>query len=330
MVPSRNVVALTAPSSWSGRIPCADCEYIETAVTLYPDGEFRSQGIYHGARGIGDTVFTDFGRWSHTAGGTRLSVRGSADVPGQFVVAPDGALRMLDPDGNEIRSQLNYTLNAVEPMVQVMHPTRLTGAFAMASTGATFTECGSGLQYPVASTGAYAAVAAAYRQSGVASSIPVPVRVRAHLEDGPSGGSADRTIVIDSLSQLDRTAGCAAMEFPAQLAGAPWRLALVRTDNGTLAAPPTSEAEFRWDRTTTRLSGNAGCNRLTGTAALRGTLLIASDVGVTRMQCPEADVMALERSMLEWLASPLALRLSADTLVWQLGPAEVARFVRGS
>src|SRR5690606_24700916 len=125
------------------------CVGIRTDLTLSPDGTFRSQGTYMGVTGPGDSVFTDFGRWTLSDDNTRVSVRGSANVPGQFAVDPGGILRMLDADGNDIVSSLNYNLSPTPQPITILHPARLVGAFRYLADAASFLECGSGLQYPV-------------------------------------------------------------------------------------------------------------------------------------------------------------------------------------
>ncbi len=329
-LPTRDLTQLDGPSSWTGDIPCADCDGVRTSLTLFPNGTYRSQGAYLGAAADGDTIFSDFGRWILSDGRTRVQLRGSADVPGQFAVDPDGALQMLDPEGNPIDSKLNYRLAPVAQPIVIIHPARLVGAFAYMADAATFIECGSGLQFPVANGGDYLALERAYSSSGVRPGQPVPVRVRAHLDELPAmeGGTAV-TVVIDSLDRVERDASCAALRTQDAIAADNWRLVTLVGDSAPITVPADSPATFSWDRADGRFAGNSGCNRFSASGVLRGTTLAARQPMGTKMACPEGTAMTIESRLLALLERPLGLRVQADTLVWSDGPVEVARFVRG-
>lgn len=236
---ARNVAQLDGPTSWSGDLPCADCAGIRTDLTLYPDGTFRSRGTYMGAAGPGDTIFTDFGRWTLDDAATRVSVRGSANVPGQFAVDPGGMLRMLDADGQDIASALNYSLSPLPQPITILHPARLVGAFRYMADAASFLECGSGLQYPVDMSGAYQALESAYLGAGVSGGAPVTVRVRAHLDDRPGmdGGAPTLSVIIDSLYGIEPEAECGALRQQDEVAGRDWQLVAMIGDTGPLNVP---------------------------------------------------------------------------------------------
>lgn len=326
---SRNVAQLDGPTSWTGDLPCADCSGIRTDLTLYPDGTFRSRGTYMEVPGPGDSVFTDFGRWTLDESGTRVFVRGSANVPGQFAVDAGGMLRMLDADGRDIASALNYSLSPVPQPITIVHPTRLVGAFRYMADAASFLECGSGLQYPVDMSGAYQAVESAYLGAGVAAGAPVMMRVRAHLEDRPAmdGGALTVTVIIDSLHGVEPQAECAAFRQQDAIAAHAWRLIAMTGDAGPLDVPSDTQASFSWDRAEGRFAGGAGCNRYSAGGLLRGTTLVAEHAAGTKMACADDRANAIESRMFTLLGRPLALRVASDTLIWSDGPRDVARFV---
>jgi copper homeostasis protein (lipoprotein) len=330
---STTVVALTHPQSWAGDLPCADCAAIETAITLAPDGTYRRQGVYRGTKGGGDTILTDIGRWTHAQGGTRVTLRGSVYAPDRFAVDPDGALRLLDLEGQDIVSPLNDRLTAVTAPIEITHPSRLVAAFRYLADAASLVECGSGLPFPVDMSAEYPTLEARYLASAVRPGNPLVVRVRAHLAARPAmeGNHSVPTVIIDSVTAINRDDGCAALRTQDAIAAHAWRLVeLSGADGRPLPLPTDNRASFRWDRAEGRFVGHSGCNRYSAMGVLRGTTLAAAPAIGTKMACLAPEANAVESRLLALLSAFPALRVEQDTLVFSEGPADVARFVPAS
>ena len=327
VVPIRNLAALESAASWVGDIPCADCEAIRTTVTLYPDGTFRSEGIYLKTKGAGDTIFTDIGRWTHIDSATRLRLSGASGAPARFAVEPDGSLRMLDMDGQPINSKRNYQLSGTVAPVVITHPARLVGAFTYMADAAVLVECGSGLQFPVDMSADYPALEAAYLKTGKAGK-PVVVRLKAHLADRPAmeGDGTTLSLVVDSMDHIDAEDGCAALRTQDRIAAGPWRLVALASDSTTLRIPADTKAVLAWRRSDGQLVGNSGCNCFSAPAVMRGTTLVGGTAVGTKMFCDGS--MDVEGGFLALIATGGALRVHEDTLIWSQGPRDAARFVR--
>jgi heat shock protein HslJ/uncharacterized lipoprotein NlpE involved in copper resistance len=98
---SRN--ALDWAGTYSGVLPCADCEGILTSVTLHQDGRFTRRTTYIGksplpASDEGDFVWDDDGR---------LVTLRSADGSEQMYQVGEEQLFHLDKDGNRIAGELS-------------------------------------------------------------------------------------------------------------------------------------------------------------------------------------------------------------------------------
>jgi len=98
---SRN--ALDWAGTYSGVLPCADCEGIRTSVTLHQDGRFTRRTTYIGkspapASDEGDFMWDDDGR--------RVTLR-SADGSEQIYQVGEEQLFHLDKDGNRIAGELS-------------------------------------------------------------------------------------------------------------------------------------------------------------------------------------------------------------------------------
>ena len=69
-----------------------------------------------------------------------------------------------------------------------------------------------------------------------------------------------------------------------------WKLVQL---NGT-AVPNSSNAYLELNADQTRFSGNAGCNRMFGTALVRGARVDLSNIGTTKMACADRRLQRLE------------------------------------
>lgn len=330
-LPPRNLTALETHSSWAGALPCADCAAIETTITLAPDGTYRRQGVYRGTKGGGDTILTDLGRWTHRDAGTRITLRGSIDAPDQFAVEADGALRLLDFEGQPIASALNYRLTATADPIEITHPARLVAAFQYLADAASAVECGSGLQYPVDMSAEYPTLEARYLAAATRPGAPLVVRLRAHLarRPGMEGNDTVTALVVDSVTAINPDDGCAALRTQDAIAAHGWRLIALRgPEGGDLPLSADHRATLTWDRADGRFAGNSGCNQYSAIGVLRGTTLAAGPAISTKRACVAPEANAVETRLLALLAARPALRVPSDTLVFSEGPADVARFVR--
>lgn len=318
---------LSAPAAWRGDLPCADCAGIRTVLVLQPDGTYRQQHGYLGLAPEADTLFGEMGRWVLHPDRHRISLHGSGEGTGWFSVREDGSLRMLDREGREIESSLPYSLSPVPGVPELKAPLRMTGAFTYMADAALFVECRSGIQLPVAMTEGYLPLERAYMEWGAEPLAPMLVRIGGWVEEQSAmeGDGTEEVLVVESFQVGDQEIPCPTLEVREALAEGEWRLESLRGE--TVVAPASGELPtLQWDPEESRLSGSGGCNRYTARGFLRGTLLVAEEVGVTRMYCDGA--MEVEERFLVVLAAGGALRLDSGDLLLLSGPEEVARFGR--
>lgn len=88
---------------------------------------------------------------------------------------------------------------------------------------------------------------------------------------------------------------------PTHLDGTNWRI--ISIDGQPVTADRPAELRFEGNR----VSGSAGCNRLTGSFASDGTRLTVAQVAMTRMACPE-PLMSQESRLAQLLGQSLAMR----------------------
>lgn len=94
--------------TYKGVIPCADCEGIETVITLNPDESYNIKETYLGKS---DNVFEDVGSFDWMDDGNRLKLE-DTDSNIRFFAVSEGKLIMLDLEGNSTEgvNDKNYEL----------------------------------------------------------------------------------------------------------------------------------------------------------------------------------------------------------------------------
>lgn len=94
--------------TYEGTLPCADCEGIQTTLTLDADKSFKLEEAYLGED---DSPFVTEGAWAvDNAGKITLEPSDDSDESRYYEVVSENELRMLDRTGNKIESELNYSL----------------------------------------------------------------------------------------------------------------------------------------------------------------------------------------------------------------------------
>lgn len=107
------------PASFVGELPCADCAAIHYRLNLYPDHVYGLDMAYLG-QGV-EQRFVERGRWSLDGSGETLTLHsdqdGDDDGARMWRVEDERTLEMLDGEGHEIDSQLDYTLKRTAAFV---------------------------------------------------------------------------------------------------------------------------------------------------------------------------------------------------------------------
>ena len=132
-------------------------------LTLFPDHTFRLRQTYVGVAGGKDEDHYDLGRWALAQDdGDRLRLKGGTEAPRLFRFVDKDRLRMLDNEGRDIRSKLNYDIVRQADFDPVAGPMLLRGLYAYMADAATFNECLTGTRYPVSIEAAHIDIERAY------------------------------------------------------------------------------------------------------------------------------------------------------------------------
>jgi hypothetical protein len=128
---------------YRGEFPCRNCPAIETTLWLRADGTFFNRHRYLADAGEAPVVAYNLGRWYPEAAGARIIADGRG---------PDRTYRRTGADQLELvtDSDLEHRLHrdpGAGPFSDVM---RVAGVARVASNGAHFRECRSGLEAAIA------------------------------------------------------------------------------------------------------------------------------------------------------------------------------------
>jgi heat shock protein HslJ len=290
---------IMAPSSFDGVIPCADCLGIRLTVTLEEDRSFTLRRTYLRSDGRPDS-FHSRGRWRLEDGGQRLVLQEVAEAPRQFSVG-DQTIRLLDTQGRPIHSESNYDLRQLPEVVRFDDTMRLEGMYQYMADAGRFTECATGLSYPVAQVARNAELEREYIKVRTKPGEPVLVTLLGHFQDGQ--------LVVDAPLRFQPGASCAAGGATTTLTGS-WLL----TELDGMPVPRTegprpAQLNFAEDRFT----GYAGCNQFGGEYEASEASLRFGSVIATRMACA-GEVMQREGALSKALQDVDSFAIRADTL----------------
>lgn len=320
---AREPFRLPAPRTYSGVLPCPDCEGTRVTLALFPDGVFVSREERLGKGGSS----VDLGRWSITKDGS-LSLRSGAGTV-LYWPAPSGALRRLDEKGREIRSTKNLELKPEAAFRMVEGSLSLSGQLARGTYESGLKPCLTGQTLPVLPGGEAAAMEKAYEEKRTAPGAQVLVTVTGRLGLLPATeGSGPRlAVVVEKLERVAPGEPCppapgaeTEAESPRTPEGRTWKL--VRLSGQVVEGPDSRRAaHLELDRGRKSFAGSTGCNKLAGRYQIQGEELSFVSVGTKRTGC--RDGSDREERLLEALGKVTRWKISGDRLTLYAGKEAV-------
>lgn len=309
------------PSLYAGVLPCADCEGIRHELDLRADSVFFLRLTYLGKPA--PNVFDQAGQWMISDENV-LVLHGRDDAPLMFSVPDAHALRKRDPQGREIESSLNYTLNREATYAPIEPQLVMRGLYDSTPERATFEECLTGLKLSVASDGDASALASAYAKlrKDPGQALLAQLEGRIVRRAGVDGSPRDM-LVVDRMERFFPNESCGARGVTHELESTRW--VLVRLGDESVEIPSGQrEPYIALEPTEHRISGHGGCNRLVGGYELDGTALKFTQLALTRMACPDEKY---ESAFARALDDTVTWKITGNHLeLFDAAGAPVARF----
>lgn len=335
-------VAQVAVGTWHGTIPCADCPGIEYSLELNPDSTYRERMVYQGRSA---TPFVQLGAWGVSDGKVKLN---KADT-GQSQFSIDGdVLVMLDSEGNWIVSELAdaYRLRRQNSEEAEDNPRlwreKYERGVDFAATGnepfwsleidlekmiefkALDEENGSVLTPVPVAEKPESGEGVVYKVQTVSGNLEIRL-VKEMCENTMSGREFPYSVTVlkDNLEYK----GCGMYLRDSRLDGT-WKLVELQGKTLNPKDFDRNQPSLVIALAEGRLSGSAGCNKLTGTLEPIGDRVNFGPIGATKMACQHMD---LENQFLRVLSDgELRYRVSEEQLELFLEGKGVAVFARES
>lgn len=291
---------LATPGTFTGVLPCADCEGIRYHLDLWPGHAFHLEREWMGRK----HVQYDIGRWSLDSGRKVLILETAGNMVAQFEAAHPKALRLLDEKGHHIQSNLNYTIksNGRLDATDVALPVR--GVIVRDGAALRFRECLTGRSYIASDEGDVTAVRQAMIASADVDSAYATMEATLH-------GS---TVVVRRFINIWPGESCERSLSDAPLVNTYWRLD--RLGHETVRPPQTGREPhmlLRDDGRGATYAATAGCNQVAGSYAVSSESLTFTRGPATLMACaPELD--AMEKGLIDVLSKTRHYHVIGNTL----------------
>lgn len=300
---------LRLPATFAGTLPMASGPGADWHLDLWPDQVFHLSRAY-GQEGSD----ADIGRWHADPSRDAIVLQGGREAPLFLQVLGNGDLRLMDPEGNPIESDLPYTLAAgpLDP-AEVALPMR--GMFRYMADAALFEECLTGRSYPVAMEQAYIEAERAYLSlEDRAPGAPVLAVLEGRLAERPAMEGPPRThLVIERFSRLAPGRDCAGDMVDAALTNTYWRILEI---GGDAVGPVEGRREphvVLHGGDAPAFNATIGCNMMRGSYTLEGDGLSFGNAAMTMMACPP-PLDARERALSGALSDVAAWAVNGTTL----------------
>jgi copper homeostasis protein (lipoprotein) len=310
-------VPLALPATFAGELPCADCPGQRLVLTLFTDHSYRLRRTYHSVENGTDKDFYGLGRWEHSPNDdSEVVLHGDSKGGNRYrLVFPD-RLRLLDKQGNDIESALNYDLERQASIDPVPGPMPLRGLYAYIADAASFNECRTGKRYPVSLEAAHIDMEQAYLAFMKDNpGAPLLATLEGRFEErttDPSAGPREH-LVVERLDRFWPGETCAREALAqASLLNTYWR-AVEIDDEPVILEPEQQEPHFVLASEGNRVRGSTGCNRIMGGFEQDADGFRFKGLATTRMACPPA-IAQRESRFLDALNAVTSQRIIGESL----------------
>ena len=284
--PAQTAPVGALPASFIGELPCADCPGILYQLNLFPDRAFFSRMTYLGRSD--DTNSDDIGSWVVSSDRSTIVLKGGRDTPAMFKIKDDNTLRMLDVEGHDIESSLNYDLRRSKSPEPLEPRLAMRGMYRYFADAGQFTECLTRRKWPVAQEKNNAALESAYTKARLTAGEELLVNLEGQIAMRPKmeGPGAQPALVVERFIAISPGETCRARLSSAPLENTYWKLTRLGGKSVTVA-PKQHEPYFVLDNKSKRIAGSGGCNRFIGTYQQNSDRLAFGKIAMTFMACPE-------------------------------------------
>ena len=312
------------PATFAGTLPCADCPGIDYQLNLFPDGVFVTRSAYQER----DVAVDDIGRWVLSSDGRVVVMKGANDRPVMFAIRDDDALVMLDAEGDEIESTLDYAIRRSVSMERIEPRLNLSGMYRYVADAGMFTECMTGWRLLVAEKRDNDALETAYarRQQQPGEELKARVDGRLVVRSHHDTGVEQRMLVVERFIDITPGETCGVPFSALALENTYWRATQLEGQPVPLSQPG-GQAYLIFEAGQ-RVSGSDSCNRVASVYELNHDRISFGPMAATRMTC--SGTADIERPFGNAVANARFWRILGDRLeLYDANGVRLARFEPG-
>ena len=201
-VPSKD---LELPASFSGTLPCTDCEGISYHLNLLPNNIFYLSTEYLGKKEEKNR-FDDIGKY--TSKNNLITLKGGREAPLFFTMPSRNTLRKLDMNGKPIDSKLNYILKRDSVFQAVQPRLFMSGVYSYMADAGLFKNCITGQSYSVAAQGDNIELERAYLDTQRITNAPVIALVEGEIIQRPNMEGNLSTLIVHKFLRFESKERC--------------------------------------------------------------------------------------------------------------------------
>ena len=276
---------IALPASFTGTLPCADCEGIDYRLDLFADRSFFLRTTYRGRTPGG---FDDIGSFDWSSDGRALIAQGGREAPLRFAIVSADELRLLDLAGQPIDSKLDYSLRRAAGLPPLEPSLTLRGMYRYMADAAIFEECSTGRRLPVATEADNVALERGYLAARAEPGAPVMALVEGRIAQRMpmEGPGPVPTLVPERFLRMAPGESCPPRFATAPLEGTAWQLVSLGGEAVTVGEgrPRPGLTLLAEDG---RAAGSDGCNRFMGSYTVEGEKLSFGQLASTMMACAD-------------------------------------------
>jgi uncharacterized lipoprotein NlpE involved in copper resistance len=200
------------PATFTGVVACADCAGVVQTLTLRADGLYRLRRTHLGKP---TAPVNELGRWRLLGQGRqplRVQLQSGQDLS-LLALRGDDTLRWLDREGRPIGGGAPLELRRTERVDPVTDLARWHGELRYQADAASFTDCNTGLRWPVAIASDFVSAERAYSAArlvpGAAMMVEFEGRLQPPTGKGEEGEDGQRErLLIDRFGSVLPGSGC--------------------------------------------------------------------------------------------------------------------------
>lgn len=281
------VCPLSIPCSYRASIPCLECGSNKVSISLRRDHLYFLRVITVLPESGKEQIKTETGIWKYQPEKNTLLLTSYQNVARLLFISPDKTLRVLRVSGGILPQIENYTLFPDTTGTVYEDVVRLKGMYTYVDDASVFTECLSGVSFPVAMEADNINLERSYLRIPHGFGEPVLVKLDAQIVERPSLKSFGYQEVVVPVHYLAMQPGIECngrKSTQLRLVENSWHL--IELDGNPLVLPEGVRQPFLF--LTTRghkMRGFSGCNRFTGSYLSMGNIFLFNKLYVRRMAC---------------------------------------------